>query len=80
VWIADHGGELTLSDFKEKIRSVNFGLQSRRGPKVTTDVHDHHKVAVTEHWNDRVDVNVIAPKTVMNPHIRPKFDQEKEKP
>jgi hypothetical protein len=26
--------------------------------KTTTDVHDHHKVDVTQHWHDRQDVNV----------------------
>lgn len=47
--------------FKEKLRSLSFARQAHRGSKVTTDVHDHHKVDVTEHWNDRVDVNVKAP-------------------
>jgi hypothetical protein len=26
--------------------------------KTTTDVHDHHTVDVTEHWQDRQDVHV----------------------
>ena len=64
-------------DFKAKIKTLNFGLPRRRTAKVTTDIHDHHKVEVTEHWDDRQDVNVIAPRTVMNPYIRPKFNKEK---
>lgn len=45
--------------FKEKLRSLSFqGSRSERAPKVTTDVHDNHKVAVTEHWSERVDVTV----------------------
>lgn len=49
--------ERQRQEFKEKIQSLGF----RRGPaapKTTVDVHDHHKVEVTEHWNDRVDVTV----------------------
>ena len=45
------------AEFKEKIRSINFGMPARRKPKATTDVHDSHTVTTTEHWNDRVDVN-----------------------
>ncbi len=50
-------------DFKEKIKSINFGQARHRKPKVTTDDHDTHTVDVTEHWHDRQDVNV-KPKTV----------------
>lgn len=50
-------------DFKEKIRSINFGQARHRKPKVTTDVHDNHSVDVTEHWHDRQDVTV-KPSTV----------------
>ena len=49
--------------FKEKIRSVNFGFGSKRTSKTTVDVHDTHTVEVTEHWNDRQDVNV-KPNTI----------------
>ncbi len=52
---------MDTKEFKEKLRSLSFAQQSKRGPKVTTDVHDHHEVQVTEHWNDRVDVNVKVP-------------------
>lgn len=44
--------------FAEKIKTINFGNPAKRGPKVTTDVHDNHSVQVTESWNDRVDVTV----------------------
>lgn len=44
--------------FKEKIRSISFAQAKGRRPKVTTDVHDHHKVDVTEHWDERQDVTV----------------------
>ena len=51
-------------EFKEKLRSLSF-QGDRRGvaPKVTTDVHDHHEVDVTEHWSERVDV-LVKPDTV----------------
>jgi hypothetical protein len=44
--------------FKEKIRTINWGTAKGRRPKVTRDVHDHHIVDVTEHWEDRQDVTV----------------------
>lgn len=48
-----------VDDFKEKIRSLSFmGARAGRSPKVTTDVHDNHKVDVVEHWSERVDVTV----------------------
>lgn len=47
-----------MESFAEKIRSINFASQKRRKPKTRTDVHDHHTVEVTEHWDDRQDVNV----------------------
>lgn len=59
--------------FRDKIRSVNIGLASRRAPKVTTDHHDYGTVDVTEHWNDRVDVNV-KPDTV---RLKVSMDQGK---
>lgn len=52
-----------MSEFGEKIRSVNVGLGKRREPKVTTDHHDYGTVEVTEHWGDRQDVTV-KPETV----------------
>lgn len=52
-----------MSDFAEKLRSINFGQAKRRRPKVTTDVHDQHAVDVTEHWHDRQDV-IVRPKTL----------------
>lgn len=36
---------------------------SMPGSKTTVDVHDSHKVEVTEHWNDRVDVT-MKPETI----------------
>lgn len=47
-----------MNEFLEKLRSINIGKPERRQPKVTTDVHDHHTVDVTEHWDDRQDVTV----------------------
>ena len=47
--------------FKDKIKTINLGMAKRRGPKVTTDVHDTHSVDVTEHWSERVDVTVKPP-------------------
>jgi hypothetical protein len=40
-----------------------MGSRKERGPKTTVDVHDHHKMEVTEHWDDRVDVT-MKPETV----------------
>jgi len=62
-----------MDDFKDKIKNVNIGLEKRRKPKVTTDVHDTHKVHVTEHWEERQDVTV-CPETV---RIRVRVDEEK---
>ena len=45
------------SDFREKLESLSFRAK-KPGPKVTTDEHDTHKVDVTEHWSERVDVTV----------------------
>jgi hypothetical protein len=43
----------------EHYRSLFVASPDRkRMRKVTTDVHDHHKVDVTEHWHDRQDVTV----------------------
>lgn len=46
-----------MSDYREKLESIGFRARVPR-PKVTTDVHDAHKVDVTEHWHDQVDVTV----------------------
>lgn len=48
----------TDAEFIEKLRSLHVARPSRRGAKVTVDVHDEHKVKTTEHWNDQVDVHV----------------------
>jgi hypothetical protein len=51
--------------FKEKIKSISFGMQKRRKQKVTTDVHDTHTVDTVEHWSERVDVTVKPPTVAM---------------
>lgn len=44
---------------KEHYRSLMVAHPERQQlRKVTTDVHDNHKVDVTEHWHDRQDVQV----------------------
>jgi hypothetical protein len=48
-------------DFKDKIKTISFAQAKNQQAKVTKDVHDNHVVEVTEHWEDRVDVNVLAP-------------------
>ena len=53
-------GEMSES-YKEKLQSINFGLPKRRSPKV---VKDELGNVTTEHWNDRVDVNIHAPTLV----------------
>jgi hypothetical protein len=45
------------AEFKEKLKSLSF-MGSERRAKTTVDVHDYGKVKTTEHWNDRVDVDV----------------------
>lgn len=46
-----------MSDtFKDKIRSVNFGLPSKRAPKVTREQDSRLEATTTEHWDDRQDV------------------------
>lgn len=48
----------------EHYRSLNVANPNRAAmTKVTTDVHDHHSVDVTEHWHDRQDVT-IKPETI----------------
>lgn len=48
-------------DYRDKLRSLNLRAPSRvPETKVTTDVHDHHTVDVTEHLSDRMDVNIKA--------------------
>lgn len=52
------------AEFKEKLRSLHFQRPAaRERTKVTVDRHDEVTVSVTEHYNDRVDLNV-APKPV----------------
>ncbi len=65
-----HDDRMTAdTEFVAKIRSLNVARASRRSlTKVTTDVHDHHTVEVTERWHDRQDVTVM-PQTA---HIKPK--------
>jgi hypothetical protein len=45
-------------DFKAKVRSLHFSRKEARRPKETVDEHDYGKVTVTEHYDERVDVNV----------------------
>lgn len=52
-----------MDPYVEKLRSLNVSRASRRGPKVTVDIHDHHTVEVTEHWHDRQDV-LVKPEPV----------------
>lgn len=52
-----------MNEFQQKIRSLSF-RSSERPAKRTVDVHDVHKVEVTEHWNDRVDVAVKQLETI----------------
>ena len=48
-----------LADPGEHYRSISVAHPARRSmTKTVTDVHDHHKVDVTQHWHDRQDVNV----------------------
>lgn len=42
--------------------------------KVTTDVHDHHSVDVIEHYADRQDVTVHAPRVVARSAITEERD------
>lgn len=47
---------------KEHYRSIRIaGVDRKQMTKTTVDVHDHHEVAVTEHYNDRQDVTVRPP-------------------
>ena len=44
---------------REHYQSLAVASPARAGlTKTTTDVHDAHTVAVTEHWYDRQDVTV----------------------
>lgn len=53
-----------MSDtFKAKIRSINFGLPSRRTPKVTVERDSRLEARTVEHWDDRRDVE-LKPKTI----------------
>lgn len=49
-------------DYKAKLRSLHFARNEARKPKETVDHHDHGTVTVTEHHDDRVDVNVALDK------------------
>lgn len=42
---------------RDALRSIS-ARPHEPGAKTTVDVHDTHKAVVTEHWNDRVDVNM----------------------
>lgn len=57
-----------MSEYTDKLRSLNVSKPSRRAPKVTVDVHDRHTVEITEHWHDRQDITV-KPQTLK---IKPK--------
>lgn len=49
-----------MSEFAEKLRSLQFRARPA-GPKRTVDVHDHHKVVVTERTDregDHQDVEI----------------------
>ncbi len=52
-----------MSEYREKLLSLGFSRSRDRQPKKTVDVHDHHTVEVTEHWDDRQDV-LVKPETV----------------
>lgn len=57
----------------DRAAALSISLRpSPMGSKVTTDVHDHHTVDVTEHWDDRVDVT-MKPETlhVKGPNAEP---------
>jgi hypothetical protein len=45
-------------DYKAKLRSLHFARNEARKAKETVDHHDYGTVTVTEHYDDRVDVNV----------------------
>jgi hypothetical protein len=51
------------TSFKEKIRSINFGLPSHRAPKVTTERDSKLEATKVEHWDDRQDIH-LKPKTI----------------
>jgi hypothetical protein len=53
----------------EHYRSLRVASPDRRQlTKTVTDVHDHHKVDVTQHWHDRQDVQVRLDKPVQLRH------------
>jgi len=57
-------GNGCCESFAEHARSIRVASSDRRDlKKVTTDVHDHHTVDVTEHWHDRQDV-LVKPDTL----------------
>ncbi len=51
----------------EHYRSLLVASPDRRSlTKTTTDVHDHHTVDVVEHYHDRQDVTVNAPRVAFS--------------
>jgi hypothetical protein len=46
--------------YREKLRSISFGSVDRREKKKV--VKDELGNVTTEHWNDRVDVTINAPR------------------
>lgn len=60
------GGRIFCTCGKLVDRAAALSISMRPGApgaKTTVDVHDHHKVEVTEHWDDRVDVT-MKPETI----------------
>lgn len=51
-------------EFKEKIRSINFGRAHARKPKVTVERDSKIEATTTEHWHDRQDVNIKMLKSI----------------
>jgi hypothetical protein len=53
---------------REHFLSVSVGAVDRaQMTKTTVDDHGTHKVEITEHFNDRQDVKVKAPRLHINP-------------
>lgn len=56
-----------MSSYREKLLSLSFGSPSvRQTPRSTTDERGH---VTTEHWNDRVDVTINAPRLALSSTI-----------
>lgn len=48
-----------MTEYRDKLRSLSFGVGMNKPAKVTVDeISKDHKNVVTEHWDDRVDVNI----------------------